>query len=72
MLDRTPVMQGALQVVFPKADINAAIDLLGAARALLGRNAGFAAILGTGTNSCLYDGEQITHNIDSLGYMLGD
>jgi hypothetical protein len=47
-------------------------DLLAAARALLGRKPGFAAILGTGTNSCLYDGKKIIYNVDSLGYFLGD
>jgi hypothetical protein len=48
------------------------MDLVGSARALLGRSAGFAAILGTGTNSCIYDGEKITRYIDSLGFLLGD
>ena len=72
MLDKTPVMENALQVVFPEAKVHAAIDLLAAARALLGRRPGFAAILGTGTNTCVYDGDKIVHNIDSLGYMLGD
>jgi N-acetylglucosamine kinase-like BadF-type ATPase len=47
-------------------------DLLAAARALLGNKAGFAAILGTGTNTCIYDGKEIILNIDSLGYLLGD
>ena len=47
-------------------------DLLAAARALLFNEKGFAAILGTGTNSALYDGNNITYNIDSLGYFLGD
>jgi len=47
-------------------------DLLAAARALLGHGPGFAAILGTGTNSCIYDGQKITYNVDSLGYFLGD
>ena len=62
-----------LQSLFPKADpIRVAMDLLAAARALLGHRSGFAAILGTGTNSCLYDGERITRNIDSLGFILGD
>ncbi len=42
------------------------------AELLLGDEPGFAAILGTGTNSCLYDGNDITLNIDSLGYFLGD
>jgi glucosamine kinase len=39
---------------------------------LLQREPGFAAILGTGTNTALYDGQQITMNVDSLGYFLGD
>ncbi|MEJ7665501.1 MAG: hypothetical protein WKG07_41240 [Hymenobacter sp.] len=47
-------------------------DLLAAARALLGHTPGFAAILGTGTNSCIYNGQKIAHNVDSLGYFLGD
>jgi N-acetylglucosamine kinase-like BadF-type ATPase len=62
----------ALKRVFTNAEVEVAMDLLAAARALLGRDAGFAAILGTGTNSCLYDGNEITMNIDSLGFMLGD
>lgn len=45
---------------------------MAAARALLGDQPGFAAILGTGTNSCIYDGQEITHNIDSAAYILGD
>ncbi len=47
-------------------------DLLAAAHALLGNKPGFAAILGTGTNTCIYNGKDIVHNIDSLGYLLGD
>jgi len=70
--DKFQVIYNAIQPVFPNAKINAAMDLMGSARALLGHNPGFAAILGTGTNSCIYDGKKITHNIDSLGFMLGD
>ncbi|KAA9339379.1 N-acetylglucosamine kinase [Hymenobacter busanensis] len=62
----------ALQEVFAGAAVAVGHDLLAAARALLGRGAGFAAILGTGTNSCLYDGQGVARNIDSLGYFLGD
>ena len=62
----------AIAQVMPNAETFVAMDLLASARALLGRKAGFAAILGTGTNSCLYDGEKITLNIDSLGFILGD
>ncbi len=57
---------------FVNTDILVTHDLLAAARALLKRKAGFAAILGTGANTCLYDGNNITRNIDSLGYLLGD
>ena len=66
-------MRETLSGVFPNAGtVFVAMDLLAAARALLGDRAGFAAILGTGTNSCLYDGRQVTLNIDSLGFVLGD
>jgi len=47
-------------------------DLLGAARGLLVRDAGLACILGTGSNSCMYDGNQIVKRVPSLGYILGD
>ena len=47
-------------------------DLLGAARALCGNKAGIACILGTGSNSCLYDGKHIICNTSPLGYILGD
>lgn len=70
--DRYDFMRTALSDIFVTAQIEIAMDLLASARALLGREAGLAAILGTGTNSCLYDGECITHNIDSLGFILGD
>ncbi|MFT3995518.1 MAG: hypothetical protein QM660_14495 [Dysgonomonas sp.] len=47
-------------------------DLLGAARSLFQNEAGIACILGTGSNSCFYDGEKIQKNVKSLGYILGD
>ncbi len=47
-------------------------DLMGAARSLLGNKKGIACILGTGSNSCMYDGNQIIQNISPLGYILGD
>lgn len=70
--ERARVIREALAQVFPSANIFVELDLLAAARSLLGRTPGFAAILGTGTNSCMYDGSGITANIDSLGYILGD
>ncbi|GAB3298253.1 N-acetylglucosamine kinase [Hymenobacter tenuis] len=69
---KVAIVADALGSVFPQATLWVEHDLLAAARALLGHGAGFAAILGTGTNSCLYDGNQITANVDSLGYFLGD
>ncbi|GAB2982824.1 ATPase [Mucilaginibacter puniceus] len=65
-------VQRAMQLVFTKATVNIEHDMLAAARAVLGRNEGFAAILGTGTNTCLYDGKNVVQNIDSGAYILGD
>lgn len=47
-------------------------DMLGAARALCGTKEGIACILGTGANSCLYDGHCIVQNTPAMGYVLGD
>ncbi|MGB3467864.1 MAG: N-acetylglucosamine kinase [Cyclobacteriaceae bacterium] len=47
-------------------------DLLGAARSLLGDKPGIVCILGTGSNSCFYDGNQIVANMPSMGYVMGD
>ena len=70
--DKVAVVADALAAIFYNAALYVGLDLLGTARAVLGNSPGFAAILGTGTNSCLYDGEEITDNIDSLGHLLGD
>ena len=68
-----PVMTSLLREVFPDAEhIEAHSDLLGAARALCGNHEGIACILGTGANSCLYDGERIVSNTPPMGYILGD
>jgi N-acetylglucosamine kinase-like BadF-type ATPase len=56
----------------PKLTISVASDLLAAARALCRHDEGIACILGTGANSCLYDGRAIVKNIPPLGYILGD
>ena len=47
-------------------------DLIGAARALCGKNEGIACILGTGANSCVFDGSTITNQVSPLGFILGD
>ena len=57
---------------FPGAAIEYASDILGAARALFGRDAGIAAIVGTGANTCQYDGSGIARKIDCGGFILGD
>ena len=68
-----PVMANLLREVFPQAEtIEAHSDLLGSARALCGHNYGIASILGTGANSCLYDGTSIVMNTPAMGYILGD
>lgn len=70
--EKALVVKKAMEVIFPVANIKVDHDLMAAARALLGNKRGFAAILGTGTNTCIYDGEHIEMNIDSLAYILGD
>ena len=65
-------MQSAIHNNWPEASISVNSDLLGAARSLFGHRKGIACILGTGSNSCLYDGNEITCQIPSLGYILGD
>ncbi|MBD1434766.1 N-acetylglucosamine kinase [Sphingobacterium sp. DN00404] len=70
--EKAKIVEMAMQKVFPNAKVEIGHDLLAAARALLADQPGFAAILGTGTNTCVYDGEKITHNIDSAAYILGD
>ena len=70
--DKIKIVEDALKNNFKNAKIEVNHDLLGAARALCQHNEGIAAILGTGSNSCYYDGENIKENITSLGYILGD
>ena len=65
-------VKAALKQVFPEATINVTHDLMAAARALCGHNKGVASILGTGSNSCYYDGKKIVKNSPGLGFILGD
>lgn len=65
-------MKNLCEKVMPFSVIQLENDLLGAARALCGKEEGVACILGTGANSCLYDGEKIVQNTPPLGYILGD
>ncbi|WP_140939066.1 N-acetylglucosamine kinase [Sphingobacterium lumbrici] len=70
--EKAKIVATAIEALFPNAKVEIGHDLLAAARALLGDEAGFAAILGTGTNTCIYDGNEITFNINSAAYILGD
>lgn len=65
-------MRHALEGIFATKEIEINSDLLAAARALCKHEEGIACILGTGSNSCLFDGEKIIDNTPSLGYILGD
>lgn len=69
---RAGVVSESIQSILVDAKIYVADDLLGAARALCGHKAGIACILGTGSNSCLYDGKNIVAHTPALGYVLGD
>lgn len=69
--EKTKIMESSLVAQF-KTPVTVESDLLGAARGLLVRNHGLACILGTGSNSCLYDGNEIVKTVASLGFILGD
>ena len=62
----------AIHKTLSTTDITIHSDLLGAARALCGHDEGIACVLGTGSNSCLYNGKEIIANVPPLGYILGD
>ena len=62
----------AISKSFSGAKVEVTHDLMGAARALCGRDKGVACILGTGANSCYYNGKKILKNSPGLGYVLGD
>lgn len=65
-------VRSVLKDLFPCCKVEVESDLLGAARALCGHEPGIACILGTGSNSCLYDGRDIIMHTPPLGYILGD
>lgn len=71
--DNVVMLKKVLKKVFASAKkIEASIDLLAAARAVCGHEKGIACILGTGSNSCYYNGKKIIKNSPGLGYVLGD
>ena len=62
----------AIRANIPAPVLEVYTDLLAAARALCGHKPGIACIMGTGSNSCLYDGSSIVANVSPLGFILGD
>jgi N-acetylglucosamine kinase-like BadF-type ATPase len=71
--EKAEVLTAALRQTFPEAEtVDVQSDLLGAARALCGRAAGIACILGTGSNTCFAEGGEIVRQVPTLGFWLGD
>jgi N-acetylglucosamine kinase-like BadF-type ATPase len=70
--DNVILVKKAIKKVFTKATVLVDHDLMGAAKALCGKEKGIACILGTGSNSCYYNGKKIIKNSPGLGYVLGD
>ncbi|MCR5315893.1 MAG: ATPase [Bacteroidaceae bacterium] len=71
--EKSGIVAEALKTVFPSTThLFVGSDMLGAARAVCLHEEGIACILGTGANSCLYDGTDIVSNVSPLGYILGD
>lgn len=66
------ILNSSIGSVFKNVIISINHDLLAAARALCGTEKGIACILGTGSNSCLYDGKEVVENVPSVGYLFGD
>lgn len=72
LVGRDERIENIFHGIFPCSTVGMESDLTAASRALWGRNAGIAAILGTGSNSCVYDGEKVVKNVRPCGYVLGD
>lgn len=70
--ETTELVKYAFGAMFPNAEVNVLSDILGAARAVCGSESGIVGILGTGSNSCLYDGKDIVKQGLGGGYVLGD
>ena len=70
--DKKQIVRSAMQSIFENSVIEINSDLLAVCRALFGKEKGIACILGTGSNSCFYDGCEIKENVSPLGFMLGD
>lgn len=69
---KAEIVRSALSSYFGTDELFIGSDLLGAARSLCQNEPGIACIIGTGSNSCYYDGRNIVANVSPLGYILGD
>jgi len=70
--DNVKLIKGVLRKIFPEATLAVTHDLMAAVHATAGKEKGVVAILGTGSNSCYYNGKRIVKNSPGLGYVLGD
>ena len=70
--EKNEIVELALRKHLPNAKISVNSDLLGAAIGLCGNQSGIACIIGTGSNSCYFDGTSVQDNVSPLGYVLGD
>ncbi len=70
--EKNKIVADAIASFLPGSQIEIQSDLVGAARALCHREAGIACIIGTGSNSCFYDGSKVIENVSPLGFILGD
>jgi len=70
--ERTEMLKTVLSSVFGSPVVEIDSDIMGSVRAVCGRKPGIAAILGTGANSCQYDGVKVIDNVPVLGFILGD
>lgn len=71
--EKIPAMREMLSKVFAvHGEVEVDTDMMGAAKGLAGNSSGIICILGTGSNSCFYDGSRITQSVPALGFILGD
>ena len=70
--EKKQIIKDSLLEIFPDTNCEINSDILAAARSVCGIEKGIACIIGTGSNSCLYNGKDIEHNVPPLGYILGD
>lgn len=70
--DKNQYVKEALAEFFQASEVEVASDMMAAARSLCQHTSGIACIIGTGSNSCFYDGNRIVKNVPPLGFILGD